>query len=426
MRQIACLLAFLLPISAASQDFQPLPESLGENAFQHVENLCDLGLRRHDLPSGKTTINYVKEQFEKNGLICTIDTFRFGGVEFKNRSILINGDSIRVQTILLNQTPKPKMILRGESRVLRENDPVGPDLHDQIVFTSQSNNTLLLKRFSPKAIVALLDEELERVQIMGGELAELVIKGNSIGQLSESYNVIGTYRNYDKSKKDILITAHWDSQAGPGADDNASGVSLVLELSDYFSEYQPEMPYNLKFIVTGAEEIGLIGSKAYVLNYTGDVVDNTLLNMNIDAVGGGRKPYIEMRHPVNFKNPDNSEWMEIITNPDSTNTWYTTFLEVYRNSSSEGIYPDWLVEEIESAMNKANINYYNASCCSGADHRSFAYLGIPVVYLGMTRKYEKKLHHTEEDTPKDYFKNSLEIAGKAAQSILVEICSNKK
>jgi hypothetical protein len=44
----------------------------------------------------------------------------------------------------------------------------------------------------------------------------------------------------------------------------------------------------------------------------------------------------------------------------------------------------------------------------------------------MTRDYEKNIHHTVNDIPRDYFRNNLEIAGKTAQSIIVEICNNKE
>ncbi len=427
MRQITLLLlASLISICSVSQDFKDIPKDFGDNAFKNVEKLCDFGIRRHDKPSGILTIKYIKEQFEKNGLIGKIDTFNFGSVKLKSRKIIINGDSIRVQTILVNQSLKPDMTIKGECIILKENNSVGQNPYDKIIFTSKSNNTLLLKNYSAKAIVVLRNEELEKIINKNKQVTEIIIKGNSIKHLEESYNVIGTYKNYNKSKKDIIITAHWDSQGGPGADDNASGVSVILELSKYFSEYQDQIPYNLKFIALGAEEIGLKGSKAYVLKNSDDVTENCLLNFNIDAVGGGKKPYIEMFRPAKFKNPNIGEWMEIITYPDYKDNWYTTFLEVYRNSSSGKIYPDWLVEDIKSAMDKANIKYYKAPCCSGADHRSFAYLDIPIVYLGMIRDYEKNIHHTENDIPRNYFRNSLDLAGKTAQSIIIEICNNKK
>jgi hypothetical protein len=58
---------------------------------------------------------------------------------------VINVDSIRVQTIVVNQPLKPEMIVRGESIFLEEDNPTGQNLHDKIVFTLQSNHTLSLK-----------------------------------------------------------------------------------------------------------------------------------------------------------------------------------------------------------------------------------------------------------------------------------------
>ena len=80
--------------------------------------------------------------------------------------------------------------------VLKDNNSVEQNLYDKIIFTSQSNNTLLLKDYSPKAIVALKNEESEKIKNKDKQVSELIIKGNSIEELEESYNVIGTYKNY--------------------------------------------------------------------------------------------------------------------------------------------------------------------------------------------------------------------------------------
>ncbi len=409
-------------MESSSQDFKELPEDFTINAFNHINKLCDFGVRRHDNPSGIETIGYLQEQFENIGLIVNIDTFNFTWVKLNNRSIIINGDSVIVQSILVNQKLQPKMIIGGDCIFLNDNYNLDQNINDKIVFSSKSNITLVLKKFYPKAVVILRDDDYRKLRPLENQIIELIIPGNAEEHFAVSHNLVASYSTYDDNKKDILITAHWDSENGPGADDNASGISLLIELSRYFNEYQKLLPYNLKFIAVGAEEMGLIGSKAYILKYTDEVVENCHLNFNIDAVAGGRKPYIEMHNPTNFKNYDNDEWIEIITYRNSNLNWYTSFLEVYRNSGSEAIYPDWLTQDIKQAMKQSNIKFYNASCCSGADHRSFAYLNIPVVYLSSIKDYEKNIHHTANDLPKEYFKNSLGVAGKTVQRILIEIC----
>ncbi len=65
-----------------------------------------------------------------------------------------------------------------------------------------------------------------------------------------------------------LMDAKSTDQIHYGADDNASGVAGVLQLAQYFSEYKKSHPGQLKknliFAVWSGEEIGVIGSNAFV------------------------------------------------------------------------------------------------------------------------------------------------------------------
>ncbi len=49
-----------------------------------------------------------------------------------------------------------------------------------------------------------------------------------------------------------------------GADDNASGVAMVMMLAEYYKDHTPKS--NMAFVLFGAEEMGLIGSKYFVDN----------------------------------------------------------------------------------------------------------------------------------------------------------------
>jgi aminopeptidase YwaD len=66
----------------------------------------------------------------------------------------------------------------------------------------------------------------------------------------------------------ILITAHYDHLGGmgtetyfPGANDNASGISLLLNLARYYAK-NPQK-YTIGFICFAGEEAGLVGSKYF-------------------------------------------------------------------------------------------------------------------------------------------------------------------
>ncbi len=101
-------------------------------------------------------------------------------------------------------------------------------------------------------------------------------------------NVVGAVEG--RRDKFIIFSAHYDhlgmmgSAVFPGANDNASGVSMLLSLAQYYSENKPK--YNLLFIGFGAEEVGLKGSYNYVNNPTIDM-DKIKLVVNLDIVGTG-------------------------------------------------------------------------------------------------------------------------------------------
>ena len=105
----------------------------------------------------------------------------------------------------------------------------------------------------------------------------------------ESNNVIA----YVEGKKDefIVFTAHYDHLGHmgkhvyiPGAQDNASGTAMVLNLADYYSENQPE--YSIAFMLFAGEEAGLFGSINYVLNPLFDLTKIKAV-INLDMVGTG-------------------------------------------------------------------------------------------------------------------------------------------
>lgn len=60
----------------------------------------------------------------------------------------------------------------------------------------------------------------------------------------------------------ILIGAHYDAVPGtPGADDNATGVAVLLELAKAFAAEPPKYPVRL--VAFDMEEYGLLGSQQY-------------------------------------------------------------------------------------------------------------------------------------------------------------------
>ena len=109
-----------------------------------------------------------------------------------------------------------------------------------------------------------------------------------------SHNVVGYIDNL--SEKTIIIGAHYDhlgmGEEGSlhvgqkaihnGADDNASGVALLIELADYFS--RRKINSNLIFVAFSGEEKGLLGSNYFANNFPIELsAANFMINM--DMVG---------------------------------------------------------------------------------------------------------------------------------------------
>jgi hypothetical protein len=115
-------------------------------------------------------------------------------------------------------------------------------------------------------------------------------------------NVVMLLPGEDEKLKDeyIIIGAHFDhiGMGGPGsasrsvdtiamhpgADDNASGVSMMLELAEKFALTKGDNLRSILFIAFSGEEMGLLGSKYFADN---PAVDLTMINamINLDMVG---------------------------------------------------------------------------------------------------------------------------------------------
>lgn len=107
----------------------------------------------------------------------------------------------------------------------------------------------------------------------------------------KSQNLIGYIKGTQHADSFIVYTAHYDHLGGmgantyfPGANDNASGVSMVLNLAKYFKQHPPK--YSVVFILFAGEEIGLLGSKYYSEHPLFSLVRIKFLT-NLDLLGTG-------------------------------------------------------------------------------------------------------------------------------------------
>jgi hypothetical protein len=95
-----------------------------------------------------------------------------------------------------------------------------------------------------------------------------------------STNIYATRWGSVNPNKMYILGAHIDSRlgvAGTGADDDASGCSLLLEVARVFSYLEPQV--SIRFIWFNAEEVGLFGSEAYVAQLADSIDEPVWLGM---------------------------------------------------------------------------------------------------------------------------------------------------
>lgn len=104
-------------------------------------------------------------------------------------------------------------------------------------------------------------------------------------------NVIGYIRGTMYPDSFLVFTCHYDhlGQMGtgtyfPGANDNASGCAMILNLANYFSKHPAK--YSIAFIAFAGEELGLVGSKFYN-EHPVFPLGNIKFLINLDIVGTG-------------------------------------------------------------------------------------------------------------------------------------------
>ena len=115
-------------------------------------------------------------------------------------------------------------------------------------------------------------------------------------QFNQGKNVVGFMDN--QASKTVVIGAHYDhlgfggdgslfrgenAEIHNGADDNASGTGMIIELARYFKK-QKDNSSNFLFIAFSGEEKGLLGSNHYAKNPTVELSEVKYM-INLDMVG---------------------------------------------------------------------------------------------------------------------------------------------
>ncbi len=194
----------------------------------------------------------------------------------------------------------------------------------------------------------------------------------------------------------IVLSAHFDhlgygwpdvrdgfeGQIHPGADDNASGVAVMLELAR--SLVGSELERGIVVLATSAEEAGLLGARHYLQSIGEAPAEKIIANVNLDTVGrAGKKIMI-------FGGASAAEWPELFA----------------AAGVATGVETDLVKQEI-----------------TASDHTAFLEAGIPAVHLFGSATVD---YHRPSDTPDKIDPASLLRVAALTREVVVALATRSE
>ncbi len=306
----------------------------GKRAFKQLERLAvGIGTRPSGSEEEKRAAEYIASEFRALGLETRLEEFEVttGRVVSKGLEVLepyrenvqcevmplygstgpegVVGDLIHIDTpdeehltpditgrvILTSGTPKDRKKAYGIMSRLKPLALIFIESSPRILAKNLWGSAIVKERFGefPTARVTyeeglkLLERKAKRVRLVA-ESEEMKVK---------SSNVIGELKGCERPDEIVLIGGHYDTVLEvQGAEDNAGGTAIVLELARVFKERGTKR--TIRYIAWGCEELGLLGSRDYAKrlressekakkeNEEAETeLDMTLLCINLDVHG---------------------------------------------------------------------------------------------------------------------------------------------
>ncbi|MEJ8804446.1 M28 family metallopeptidase [Pontibacter sp. H249] len=196
---------------------------------------------------------------------------RFFSESLKGKAIVYRQQDAK----LISQLPQPYQLKLQQASL-------------QIVLQPKTLLTTVAHHTDPVPVL----EVLATAWPAGAQSIKYSIK-SSFNPNHQTQNVIGYVEGSTRPDSVLVFTAHYDHLGGqgkevyfPGANDNASGTAMLLELAEFYSKPENKPKYSIVFIAFAAEEAGLMGSSLYV-HYPLFPLANISFLINLDLLGTG-------------------------------------------------------------------------------------------------------------------------------------------
>ncbi|PKP43913.1 MAG: aminopeptidase [Bacteroidetes bacterium HGW-Bacteroidetes-12] len=185
------------------------------------------------------------------------------------------------------------------------------NLSDKFIVTIPANKQLRQPSYGAKGVIFVQEKNLEWFISWGFKVDNYCVLDIHLDKIPKktkeisldienkfyahykTNNIIGYVEGSKFPDSFYVFCAHYDHLGAigdkyyfPGANDNASGTSMVMDLAKHFSKKENQPKYSIAFMLFSGEEAGLHGSFYYNDNPYFPL-SNIKLVINLDMVGSG-------------------------------------------------------------------------------------------------------------------------------------------
>lgn len=283
-------------------------------AASDVQALVSLGPRVAGTPATEQASAYLIEAYREAGYVTKIQTFNYSKVEDQGSSLTINratnaipfegralngsqASNLSAPLVLVPNVGRTSdfeqvsvrgavaVVERGEIRFVEKarNAAVAGAVGLVIVNNIPGNFSGALGEALEIPVLALSQEQGHSLlEQAGRERPEVTLNVDIRERTVTGRNIIAHLP--EVTQPSVLLGGHYDSVNGsPGANDNASGTAVVLDMARNLAK--TPLAQQVWFVAFDGEEDGLHGSRAFVREADPQFLSNLKGMLNFDMVG---------------------------------------------------------------------------------------------------------------------------------------------
>lgn len=395
---VSILFSAIILESCSSPQYRDLQagESDTEYILSIAKKLSDQGSHNPGTPEERQVGDFIVSELKNFHIAAQREEFTFQTYVLDSTILEIEGQVFKAEFSGINPFDSSYSQIEELCLVDEEgNSETNPE--GKIMVTSNPDLYFMGLQVGSKAMISLNRDDFEQLKKILGRKAQIRIHGKIQSRLSS--NIIVNIGKHKKKAETVYFSAHYDSYGvSPGANDNGTGVGGILAMARLLKPAEKSLPFNVRLIIFGAEEAGMIGSRHYVSSHLDELFHCKLL-INFDTFGGNEGPYIATAKGLQGVSASDIENRLDLVFTDRAlegpgGNWRMFEPSIIPMILSSN-YPEWVQDIVDSVSGELNLELFNQHLLS--DHLSFAQAGVPAISV-QSREHHI---HTEADTPEN-------------------------